>query len=477
MNSSSNDLPLRSPAETPLPVQTTGSFRSLRIALVISELEAGGAEKNFVNLAVGLQQRGHRVFVFSLDPRPEPGRDLLVRRLEQASIPLSFSQRSWSGWPSRVQVAGLQQFFRENSVEIASSFLFRANLATCLAARKTRQPTDAGPSPLPAVLGLRQAEPRFFVRELEKWCLQRSHATVCVSRQVAQHYLGKRPLHPLDSVDATRRGQVLVIPNGVARPAAPPDVPPDVPPDLAACFGEPVVPKFGDSLPVLLFVGRLTHQKGVDELLALSPKLLGLLPGFRLVLLGHGPLEKALRRQAAALDCRDRIHFLGWRPNPSSYIQASAMVLLHSRWEGQPNAILEAMSAGKPFVSTETHGVADIFSPDTPENRPPAALELAGHPAETSGPRGTSGIEGLDQASAGNPVIDRSLARQSQVVAAQDPQAYITAITNLARDPKIAKNIGLWNQNHVENHFSIAQFVSAHEQVFLKLARARQHST
>ncbi len=426
--------------------------RPLRIGMVISELDVGGAEKNFVNLALGLSRLGHQVFVHSLDPRPDSNRDQLVSQLEQATIPVRFGKKSWTRWPSRAQITYLADCFHHDAVEIAASFLFRANLATVLAGRRCRSKATNGPQQLPVVLGFRQAEPRFVVRSIEQWCLKRAAATVCVSRQVAQHYVGPRPLLAPNELQANQKGKVVVIPNGV-RISQPPV---RVPTELLACFGPQPQTNPGDSLPVLLFVGRLTEQKGLDQLLSLTPAILRQLPEFRLVLVGHGPLEHSLRTQAACLECHDRIHFLGWQANPLDFVQASRIVLLHSRWEGQPNAILEAMSLAKPFVATETHGLADIFDPElvrpNPSNPP---------------------TQGVPQNPSNH--VDLTLAQQRQVVASGNPQAFIDAVVALARAPEMAKNIGFWNQTHVQNHFSTDRFVSAYEQVFLQLANACQH--
>jgi glycosyltransferase involved in cell wall biosynthesis len=426
--------------------------RSLRIGLVISELEVGGAEKNFVNLAIGLNRLGHQVFVHSLDPRPAANREQLVAQLEQATIPVRFGQKSWTGWPNRAQINHLAACFRQDAIEVAASFLVRANLATVLAGRRYRSNSPNGSRQFPVVLGFRQAEPRFLVRSIEQWCRKRASATVCVSRQVAQHYVG--PLPPLapNKLHTNRTGQVLVIPNGVGIPQPPVCVPPV----LLDCFGPRAQTKPGNSLPVLLFVGRLTEQKGLDQLLSLTPAILRQLPEFRLVIVGQGPLEHSLRTQAARLECHDRIHFLGWQANPLDFIQASRIVLLHSRWEGQPNAILEAMSLAKPFVAIETHGLADIFHPELVRSAP-------SQPTTQLDPQNPSNH------------VDLTLAHQSQVVASGNPQAFIDSVVALARAPEMAQNIGIWNQTHVQNHFSTDRFVSAYEQVFLKLANACQH--
>ncbi|MFM9114533.1 MAG: glycosyltransferase, partial [Planctomycetota bacterium] len=57
----------------------------LRLALVSTELGVGGAERCVTQLALGLQQRGHEVVVYSLAPRAEAPRDCFVRSLEAAA--------------------------------------------------------------------------------------------------------------------------------------------------------------------------------------------------------------------------------------------------------------------------------------------------------------------------------------------------------------------------------------------------------
>jgi glycosyltransferase involved in cell wall biosynthesis len=200
----------------------------------------------------------------------------------------------------------------------------------------------------------------------------------------------------------------------------------------------------------LLFVGRLTAQKGLTQLMQMAPDILSRLPEHQLVLLGQGPLESALKNQVASCQCRDRIHFLGWRPNPWDYMKASQIVLLNSRWEGQPNAILEAMSLAKPFVSTDVHGISDIFQAKHSER-----IQSADSPPSAE--------------------INGQLAQTRQVVPLGNSAAYVHAVVTMAKEPEIAKKIGTWNRNHVEKHFSQAQFLAAHEQVFLKLARPCQH--
>jgi len=437
--------------------QLSPASGGLSLGLAISELEVGGAEKNLVRLACGLQMRGHRVHVYCLDPRPAPGLDALVVQLERAGIPCQFLGPAKWGWTPWGWARKLVHQWRVDQVQVVYSFLFRANLASTWAAlaRATMRLWGGHPGPK-IVLGFRQADPRPVVRWLEQACLRRANATVCVSSQVAEHYAPHRsPVHP-SAISPARRGQVVVIPNGVSqRPTSE-----ERPADLLACLSSP--PPTRGPLPILLAVGRLVPQKGLDQLLAVIPQVLRDLPSFQLVFIGKGDQEAELRALAERSAVRSQIHFLGWRPNPADYIGAATMLLLHSRWEGLPNVLLEAMSSGRPVVATQSHGLDDLFPPD--EGVDPA---------------------GLAAPTAAGPVVPEDLAwtaefagwaRQCQVVAADSPSDFVQAVRRIASNPELAEKLGIWNQIRVQEAFSVDRFLTSHEQVFLKLAGACQHA-
>ena len=114
-----------------------------------------------------------------------------------------------------------------------------------------------------------------------------------------------------------------------------------------------------------LFIGRLTHQKGLDTLLeAMHTLKLG---GYNLQLhlVGDGPLHKILVETTERLNLSDRIFFEG--PVAPSYISeklASAdLFILPSRFEGMPGALLEAIAHGVPAVVTRVSGSEEVIDP------------------------------------------------------------------------------------------------------------------
>jgi glycosyltransferase involved in cell wall biosynthesis len=106
--------------------------------------------------------------------------------------------------------------------------------------------------------------------------------------------------------------------------------------------------------------GRLTRQKGFDRLIEAFANL----PGeCRLTILGEGPERVALEAMCGRFGLGDRIHMPGFEGNPWPHYAAADAFLLPSRWEGMPNAALEALACGTPVIATPQSGaIAEIAS-------------------------------------------------------------------------------------------------------------------
>jgi 1,2-diacylglycerol 3-alpha-glucosyltransferase len=118
--------------------------------------------------------------------------------------------------------------------------------------------------------------------------------------------------------------------------------------------------------PVVLFVGRVAHEKNIDFLIAAVAKARRTLPELLFLITGEGPAEKALRRQSDSLGISDHVRFLGYLDRqaelPDCYAAADAFVFA-SRTETQGLVLLEAMAMGLPVVALAVMGTKDILGP------------------------------------------------------------------------------------------------------------------
>jgi glycosyltransferase involved in cell wall biosynthesis len=139
---------------------------------------------------------------------------------------------------------------------------------------------------------------------------------------------------------------VKTIPNGVDT-------------ELFAPFEDPST----DDRCRVLFVGRLTYQKGLDVLVE---ALHGMAAHVRpcVILAGEGNARVGLERKVKGLALEDDVLFAGWHDRheiPELYKKADIFVL-PSRHEGMSNALLEAMAAGLPVIATDIAGSEELVS-------------------------------------------------------------------------------------------------------------------
>lgn len=351
--------------------------KKIKVALVITELQIGGAEKAIVELACGLDPDRFEPVVYSLRSQAyHDGALSYIPVLRSRGIPVQFLDVAGPfGFLGGVR--RLATKLRDQKADVLQSFLFHANLLSRWAARRARIPVVCS--------GIRVSEKErrshlwwdhFTRKSVDSW--------VCVSQSVADWTEKEGKISP---------DRIVVIPNAVS--PAPitflENRTPTEPRSRGAAKNEPT-----ESLPPppplfdgvdghhAVFIGRLTHQKGADWLLETTPDWLGgsedetdsvgetqneadsagvPANGWSLWLVGSGIEEDRLRRQVSNLPprVREKIHFAGWRPDIPAILASADLFLLTSRWEGMPNVVLEAMMAGLPVLATRSDGVQEIL--------------------------------------------------------------------------------------------------------------------
>lgn len=101
----------------------------------------------------------------------------------------------------------------------------------------------------------------------------------------------------------------------------------------------------------VLAIGRLTYQKGFDMLLDIWRQVQQQVPGWKLMIVGEGEDETALKEKAAVLGLNGSVTFLPATKNIGIYYEQAAVFVLSSRYEGLPLVLLEAQALGLPTVS------------------------------------------------------------------------------------------------------------------------------
>jgi glycosyltransferase involved in cell wall biosynthesis len=117
---------------------------------------------------------------------------------------------------------------------------------------------------------------------------------------------------------------------------------------------------------VVGFVGRLTYDKGLPELIDAFDAILLVRPSARLLLVGwFDAAEDALSQDLRARILRHRgIDCTGFVADTAPYYRAMDVLVLPSWREGFPNAVLEAAASGVPAVTTECTGARDSVVPE-----------------------------------------------------------------------------------------------------------------
>lgn len=114
--------------------------------------------------------------------------------------------------------------------------------------------------------------------------------------------------------------------------------------------------------PVIIGIGRLNPPKDFKTLISAFAELRLKGVDARMVILGDGPLKIELENLVKYLKFETEIIFPGFDNNPYRWLSRSKLFVLSSLWEGQPNAVLEALALGKPVVITNYDSSVQAFS-------------------------------------------------------------------------------------------------------------------
>lgn len=310
------------------------SARLKRICLVTSALGAGGAERVLSTLANWWAAQGHLVTLVTLSDDRDDFYSL-DDRIERIALGVTSPSRRphEAVFQNLRRIRALRQAIVTSQPDVVISFIDTVNVLTVIATRWLGVLTIVSERVDPRAHPI--GRPWTVLRTL---AYARACAVVVQTRSVAEWMM-----------QAMHLRRCVVIPNPLS-------------PALAKQHEAVTVCNEEGPGRVLMAMGRLVEQKGFDLLLDAFASAGGRKSGWRLVIIGEGPQREALQERARALGISDVVEFAGRIDRPDALLKTADIFVLPSRYEGFPNALLEAMSLGVACVAFDCRsGPADII--------------------------------------------------------------------------------------------------------------------
>jgi glycosyltransferase involved in cell wall biosynthesis len=304
----------------------------IRLLLIIPTLVRGGAEKQLSLLARGLPRNEFQTHVAVLTHTGP-----LEAELRAAEVPVRVIGKRWKIDPFSYQ--RLLQHIRHLAPDIVHTWLFAANSYGRAAALRAGVKHIVG--------GERCVDPWKSAWQLtiDRMLARRTETIVTNSSGVKDFYVA----HGLPA------DKFVIIPNGIDAAIKPERggreellaelrLPPD-----ARLIGA---------------VGRLWPQKRLKDLIWATDLLKSTRDDTHLLIVGDGPQRSRLERYTELNAVTDRVHFVGERADVPRLTPHFDVLWLGSEYEGQSNAIMEAMAAGVPVIATDIPGNRDLVVND-----------------------------------------------------------------------------------------------------------------
>jgi glycosyltransferase involved in cell wall biosynthesis len=309
-----------------------------RVVVVVGSLQAGGAERTGLVLADFFARLGHAVtMVTATDHDP----DFLSVPPSVERVRIDVPPAEGNRWARSLnvgrRVAALRRVLLERAAEVVIALGCEINVMTLLAARG-----------LPVrVVASERTDPRrrrvSWPMAAARWLTYPWASAIVVQTDALRPWAERR----------VARRRVFVIPNAarVPRPHGP-------------------VPL---ERPSVVALGSLREVKGLDLLVRAFARTCEAFPEWTLHAFGEGPERPRLEALARALGVASRVRFPGRTADPDGVLRATDLYVLPSRFEGFPNALLEAMASGCACVAADCecgaprriiqHGVDGLLVP------------------------------------------------------------------------------------------------------------------
>ncbi len=294
-------------------------------------MDRGGAEKQVVLLAIGLAEAGHdvRVVLLTRDgPRSEA--------LRRAGVDVALIRKKFKLDPTALW--RLRSWFRTWQPDVVHTWLFAANSFGRVAARMSGVPV--------IIASERCVDPwkrgwHFLIdRRLEK-CTQ----------AITTNSEGVRDFYVDHGIPAKK---FVIIPNGIE--------------STIVNESRPTINRVtamkrlevAENRKLILAVGRLWPQKRIRDLIWAGELMGTLRQDTTLVIIGDGPQRDEMLRHRDAVSRPEFVRFAGARDDVQQLLPHADAFWIASEYEGQSNAVIEAMLAGVPVIASNIPGNRDL---------------------------------------------------------------------------------------------------------------------
>ncbi len=310
-------------------------MKKIKILYLIDKLEVGGTQRHLSQLLAALDRQVFQPEVCCLQRLGAFARDMTARR----DVPLScLGLKRIYGVRAYAMLRRLARRIEREEIDVVHSYLFSANIfgtwaANLAGVRSIASKRDMG------------FETTRLHKRASRWVNRNAHIITANSQAVARHILEEGGI---------TGDKIKVIHNGV--------------PD--ECFRNPdiseadaVLAKHGTWRAGRPTVGTLANLKLVKNhigFLKAARRVLAEVPEAQFLIVGDGPLRADLEAAAASLEIGDRTTFFGEAADPRPLLAVMDVFVLCSLHEGFPNALLEAMAAGRAVLATRNGGCPEV---------------------------------------------------------------------------------------------------------------------
>jgi len=292
----------------------------MRLTFVISSLAGGGAQRVMSIIADYWASMGRNITLITLDSKDT---DFYTLRPEVKRVTMGLmtvSSNFYETCRNTLQrLRHLRREIRASQPDAVISFISRMNILTLVATLGLNIPVIISERNNP-----RKQPATWYSAASQRLIYPYAHAIVVQTDRIGRWVQKFVP-----------QKKIYTIPNPVIKP--------------------PVCEeKTKHTLPnihTIVSMGRLTPQKGFDLLLPAFAKCAPKHPNWSLLILGEGDDRKHLQKLAEELKIANRLNMTGTVQEPSSILYNADIFVMSSRYEGFPNALLEAMACSLPVIS------------------------------------------------------------------------------------------------------------------------------